>query len=517
MNIESANLSSVVPGSGTVESMSPMSPILSPLTDGDVSSEGFSTALVAQIELLSNIKTEGSLPLQTSAPVALQNVSGLQGVAGLPAGKIDTQDFAALLGNDLPASYQTKDDVDHEAALAAVTDTLKYISQGTTAGEKAVMAEQNMKDVIAMAVPVQQNMKDVVAVAVPAEQNVQYAAEKAVPAEQNTTDVAAEADQSVNNVIAMNAPVQMDLEQGNDKPDKKPVEGEAQIAPVEDNRGAEELLATIILPSVIPAEQEKPVNNLTPAPVDTIKENGLLSFIKPSTGDAKPNQAAKVSDDVLQNKTAFRQPEQGKQDFNWKYFENARQAEKTVADERQVLNIDGEKTLPRVGADISQLNKPVVDNKIELPAMTKPLSHPEWNKDLGERIVWMNSRAIPSAEIRLNPQHLGPISVRVDVTDDQATVVFTAQHAVVRETLEASIPKLREMMGAQQLNLVEVNVSQGPSSEQGRSQSQNFAQNFADGRGQAAVGAVVDGVDDVEQEIESGRAIVSKGVLSIYA
>jgi Flagellar hook-length control protein FliK. len=99
--------------------------------------------------------------------------------------------------------------------------------------------------------------------------------------------------------------------------------------------------------------------------------------------------------------------------------------------------------------------------------MTKPLSHPEWNKDLGERIVWMNSRAIPSAEIRMNPPHLGPISVRVDVSDDQATVVFTAQHAAVRETLEASIPKLREMMSAQHLNLAEVNISQGSASDQG--------------------------------------------------
>jgi flagellar hook-length control protein FliK len=129
----------------------------------------------------------------------------------------------------------------------------------------------------------------------------------------------------------------------------------------------------------------------------------------------------------------------------------------------------------------------------------------------------MSSKAIPAAEIRLNPQHLGPVSVRVNVADDQATVVFTAQHAATREALEASIPKLREMMAAQQLNLVEVSVSQGSSSDQGRSQSQNYAQT-ADGRGQqGAAGAVVDGIDDVEQEIESGRAVVSKGLLSIYA
>lgn len=496
MNIESANLSSLTPGSGTIESMPP------PLTDGSVIPEGFSGALLMQLELLNNIKTEDSLPLPTPDLVELQDVNSSQDVAGLPVGKIDTQDFAALLGNDLPPAYKTKDDVDHEAALVAVTDTLKYIARGASVGEKAVKAEQNMKDVIAMAIPVQQNVKDVVAIAIPVGQNT-LGGERA------------EAEQSVSDAIVMDVPVQMDLEQTNDKSDKKQVESETQIASVEDNSGAEGLLAVMILPAVTPTEQGSTVNNLTP--VDAVKEEVPLSFIRPATGDAKLNQPAKNSGDVLRSAAVFRQPVQDKQGFGLKYFEGSRQTEQTGRVERQVLNLEGEKVLPRVATDITQLNRPVVDNKTDVPAMTKPLSHPEWNKELGDRIVWMSNKAIPAAEIRLNPQHLGPISVRVNVADDQATVVFTAQHAAVRETLEASIPKLREMMSAQHLNLVDVNVSQSPASDQGRSQSQNFAQSFADGRRQGAVGAAVDGVDDVEQEIESGRAVVSKGLLSIYA
>ena len=62
---------------------------------------------------------------------------------------------------------------------------------------------------------------------------------------------------------------------------------------------------------------------------------------------------------------------------------------------------------------------------------------------------------------------------------------------------------------------MDVSVSQGPASDQGRSQSQNFAQT-ADGRSQGATSAV-DEIDDVEQEIASGRAVVSNGLLSIYA
>ena len=523
MNIESANLSSLLPTSVTVESMPP-------LVDGSVIPEGFSSALLAQLELLNTMKTENLSPIQVPDSVALQGLNDSQGVVGLPVDNtVDAQDFAALLGKDLPLSYKTKDDADHEAALVAVTDALKYIAMGSGVGEKAVEigrnmndviatavpVEQGMKDVAAMTVPVGQNMLDVAAMVVPVEQNIQEAVvAAAVPAEQDAADTAVdvEADQSMKDT-ATDAPVQMNLEPGSDKSDEK--QSETRVASVEDSHGTEGVLAGIVLSVVMPAGQGKTTNNLTAT--DVIKDDGLLSFIRPSAGNDKPSQSVRVPNEQLESEAVVRQPVQDKQSFNLKYVENAGQTEKTGLIDKQALNLDRENAQPRIGTDITPFNRPSVDNKADVPAMTKPLSHPEWNKDMGERIVWMSSRAIPAAEIRLNPQHLGPISVRVDVTDDKATVVFTAQHAVVRETLEASIPKLREMMSSQQLNLVEVNVSQGPASDQGRSQSQNFAQT-ADGRGQSAAADVaVNGIDDIEQEIESGRAVVSKGLLSIYA
>jgi len=494
MVIESANLLSSVSGSATVESVTP------PLLDGTGITEGFSDALVAQIELLSAIKTEDSAPVQMLDPIDLQDLSDPQGVAGLSVGRVDTQDFAALLGNDLPPSYKTKDDVDHEAALAAVTDTLKYIGLEASAGEKAEVAEQNIKDVLAMATPVPQDEKNVIATAAPVEQNI--------------ADAAVESGQILQDVVVIDAPVQMDLDQGNEKPDKRRAEGDAQLPIVDNNGITEEVLAAVVI--ALPAmqvEQVKTTNNLVSANAD--KEAMLLSFTKSLMASATPNQPANTPENKLQSETVFRQPVVDKQVFNLNDFQNSGQIEKAGRVDLQAFSLEEEKALPRVGSDIAPPNR-VIDNKTDIPAITKPLSHPEWNKDLGERIVWMNSKAIPSAEIKLNPPHLGPISIRVDVVDDQATVVFTAQHAAVRETLEASIPKLREMMSAQQLNLVEANVFHGPASDQGRSQAQNFAQT-ADGRRQAPMTVAGDGIDEVEQEIASGQAVVSKGLLSIYA
>lgn len=502
MNIESTTLSSIAPSNVIVENVS------APPVNGVVVSEGFSEALVAQIaqiELLSNMKAEDSMPLQTPEQAVLPSVNNSPSAAEVPVSKIDAQDFAALLGNDLPSSYKTTGDVDHEAALAAVTDTLKYIASGTaveTTATTMAEAEQNIEDEIAIAISALQDTKDTKVLAVvPAEQNVvekivQDVVEKTVQVEQNQPEAAAAVATANTDTVNTDTAV-------------------AEAANTNtDIQGIDELLAAVILPSVIPVEQGKPVNNLTPSNA-TVAEDELLSFIKPSIEDGKTNQITKSSTGVVNTAAVFRQPDQAKQDFSLKYFENAGQAEKAVHVEQQVVGIEEEQTLPRIGTEIVQPNKPAVDNKADVPAITKPLSHPEWNKDIGERIVWMSNKAIPSAEIRLNPQHLGPISVRVDVTDDKATVAFTAQHAVVRETLEASIPKLREMMSAQQIDLVEVNVSQGSASDQGRSQSQNFAQ--TSGRGQGMTGGVIDGVDDIEQEIESGRAVVSKGLLSLYA
>jgi len=509
MIIESANLSSLASSSAAVEGVAP------PLLDGAGISEGFADALVVQIELLSAVKTEDSAPVQALESSGLQDVSALQGTASLPVSEADAQDFAALLGNDLPPSYKTKDDIDHEAALAAVTDAWKYIGLEASADEKAKVAEQNMKDVLAMATSAPQD-NNVIAASAPDEPIAQSMSEKAVPAEQNIAAAAVETERLLEDAVVVDAPVQMELGQGNDKPDKGQAEDDARPVIVENNGITEELLAAAVAVApamAIQAEPVKTINNLTS--VDAGEEAGPLPYTKPLITGAKPQQLTNVPENKQQSETAFRQPAPDKPGFNLSDLQNSGQTEKAGRIDQQGLSLEGEKTLPRVGSDMAVPNR-VVDNKTDVPAMTKPLSHPEWSKDLGERIVWMNNRAIPSAEIRLNPPHMGPISVRVDVADDQATVVFTAQHSAVRETLEASIPKLREMMGSQHLNLVEANVLQGSASDQGRSQPQNFAQT-ADGRRQAPMASAGDAVDEAEQEVASGRAVASNGLLSLYA
>jgi len=88
-----------------------------------------------------------------------------------------------------------------------------------------------------------------------------------------------------------------------------------------------------------------------------------------------------------------------------------------------------------------------------------PFEAADWDQALGERIQWLASQKVQGAQVKLNPANLGPIEVRIQMQNDQASVQFSAHHAVVREALEAALPRLRDMFEASGVQLVDVDVS----------------------------------------------------------
>ena len=97
-----------------------------------------------------------------------------------------------------------------------------------------------------------------------------------------------------------------------------------------------------------------------------------------------------------------------------------------------------------------------------LPTAYVPVTvgQPGWGRAVGEQMMWFVSQNIKSASLRLNPQHLGPMEMHVQMDGDKATIAFSSQHAMVRDALESSLPRLREMFSANGLNLVNVDVMQ---------------------------------------------------------
>jgi len=114
-----------------------------------------------------------------------------------------------------------------------------------------------------------------------------------------------------------------------------------------------------------------------------------------------------------------------------------------------------------------------------------PLQNPNWSHGVSERVAWMVQGNFQNAEIKLNPAHLGPMEIKMSITDDQAKITFISAHAPVREALDQAIPRLREMLEQQGLNLTDVDVSQYSESQndeagESKSGSSQYAHDNAD-------------------------------------
>lgn len=82
-----------------------------------------------------------------------------------------------------------------------------------------------------------------------------------------------------------------------------------------------------------------------------------------------------------------------------------------------------------------------------------------WGRQFAERVGWVIQARLPQAQLTLNPEHLGPIDLAIEVEDAQARVQFTAAHAVTRDAIEQSLPRLRELLEQQGLELSQADVS----------------------------------------------------------
>lgn len=82
-----------------------------------------------------------------------------------------------------------------------------------------------------------------------------------------------------------------------------------------------------------------------------------------------------------------------------------------------------------------------------------------WGEQVMQRVMWMSAQNIQRAEIALDPPELGPLQVRVSAQGEHMTVSFTSSHGVVRDALDQGLPRLRDLMEQQGLDLVDVDVS----------------------------------------------------------
>jgi flagellar hook-length control protein FliK len=91
-----------------------------------------------------------------------------------------------------------------------------------------------------------------------------------------------------------------------------------------------------------------------------------------------------------------------------------------------------------------------------------PVANGDWPHAVAAQVHWFVNNDIQSATLRLSPEHLGPVEVRIDVHDSQVNVNFSAAHPDTRAALEQTVPRLREIFASGGLTLGQTNVRQDP-------------------------------------------------------
>lgn len=140
-------------------------------------------------------------------------------------------------------------------------------------------------------------------------------------------------------------------------------------------------------------------------------------------------------------------------------------------------------------------------------AIKTPFGQSGWGAEVADKVMWMASQKVHAADISINPPDLGPVEAKIEMQKDQVNVVFSSQHAQVKEALEQSMPKLREMMSQNGVNLGSVDVRDHSHSQQ---QSQWGRSDSYTGRGE---------VDEAEEEsnVAAKSVIKGSGMVDFYA
>ena len=137
-------------------------------------------------------------------------------------------------------------------------------------------------------------------------------------------------------------------------------------------------------------------------------------------------------------------------------------------------------------------------------------------QQLSEKIRWMVNARNTMAEIRLDPPELGSMQVRVNVAGDAASVSFVVQSQQAKDALADAMPKLRDMLSEQGIELGDAQVRKDNSS--GQENGQQLAGSSHQGQGAGDRGEN-DGVDDTDgmRVIEQSISRADKGGIDFYA
>lgn len=93
--------------------------------------------------------------------------------------------------------------------------------------------------------------------------------------------------------------------------------------------------------------------------------------------------------------------------------------------------------------------------------LTKELA----NEQVAEKVQMMMSKNLKNLDIRLDPPELGHMKIRMTMNNDVANVHFTVNSQQARDVIEQTLPRLRDMLAQQGMQLADSSVQQQSSGQ----------------------------------------------------
>ncbi|WP_301655261.1 flagellar hook-length control protein FliK, partial [Stenotrophomonas sepilia] len=130
-----------------------------------------------------------------------------------------------------------------------------------------------------------------------------------------------------------------------------------------------------------------------------------------------------------------------------------------------------------------------------------------FDQAIGARLGWLADQKIGHAHIRLSPDDLGPVDVRLQLNGDKVHASFSSPHVDVRQALESSLPRLRELLGEQGFQLAHADVGHQSPGGGGNAPGQPGGSGII-GDGEPTPG---------DASVSSAQLIRQRGLLDAYA
>ncbi|OEE35402.1 flagellar hook-length control protein FliK [Vibrio genomosp. F10] len=143
-----------------------------------------------------------------------------------------------------------------------------------------------------------------------------------------------------------------------------------------------------------------------------------------------------------------------------------------------------------------------------------PLSRDLAGEQVAERVQMMMSKNLKNIDIRLDPPELGRMQIRMNMNGDNTAVHFTVTNQQARDVIEQSMPRLREMLAQQGVQLGDTSVQQQNSGQQ---QGQ-YTTNENQGSGQGLANNMGDSDENIDSDTKVDLNVTTKrDGISYYA